>query len=519
MKTRCLKPIFCVLPFVLSLFFFTGSRAQETLPKKWATWDAPPPQTQLAREARDDIKGLGRLFLPAMTDPDYEPVFTVSNAQDSILKISKMGKSVWLRPGKYRIAFGSGTLDQVQRRVVEIREEDATILEPDWSCLVIRIIDESRTSIREAYEIYSIPENEYFGVGYGAEEQLGEHLQTWILKPGLYKIVKLGEHFNTYKNFSTVRLLPGELTHFTIVVNNTTNDFLGAGIIELGQKPRKLANWSLFSTLYGSFTLNSSNDVTSENQETSMIFVAQLDYNIMYNSTHHFFSSRGLIEEGWNLQKKQTSFRSNLDRAQMKNIYIFYFVKQVGLYGRIFLETNLVRKNDYFDFPRDVTLLDQNDQVIEQQNDIRRIQLSPNFSPLELKEGFGVNFILLKSLRANLNIRAGMGWHQIYNRELYNQINDTTFKTLSSSYARGPEASLIGSARISRNMLLSCELEVFYPNGRGERLDYEFENILNLRLSKNVSLDYTLRFRNKRSLSDYLLTDHIVLLRYSFFPF
>lgn len=514
---RCPEFKFKLVPLIFCLAFASGL-AQESASKKWSTWDAPPPQTQLAQEARDDIKGLGRLFLPVMTDPDYEPVFTVSNLQDSVLKISKMGKSVWLRPGKYHIAFGSGSLDQAQRRLVEIREEDATILDPDWSCLVIRIIDESRTSIREAYEIYSMPENDYFGVGYGAEEQLGEHLQTWILKPGLYKIVKLGEHVNTYKNFTTVRLLPGELTHFTIVVNSTT-DFLGAGIIEVGKKIRKVANWSLFSTLYGSFTLNSSNDVTTKNQETSMIFVAQLDYNIMYNSPHHFFSSRGLVEEGWNLQKKQTSFRSSLDRMQMKNIYIFYFTKQLGLYGRVFLETNLVPKNDYFDFPRNVTLLDENDQIVDQQSNIRRLQLSPNFSPLELKEGLGFNLILLKSLRANLNIRTGMGWHQIFNRDLYNQTSDTTFKLLTSSFSWGPEATLIGSARISRNMLLSCELEVFYPEAKGERLDYEFENILNLKLSKNVSLDYTLRFRNKRSLSAYLLTDHIVLLRYSFFPF
>lgn len=508
-----------ILSVLLSCLFFVNISAQEKLPRKWATWDAPDPQTQLDREAQDDIKGLGRLFIPVMTEADYEPVFTVSNMQDSILKISRMGKSIWLRPGQYKIAYGSGALDQLMRRVVEIRAEDTTILEPDWSGLVIKIIDETRTSIREAYEIYSIPENDYFGVGYGAEEQVGEHLQTWVLQPGLYKIVKLGEHVNTYKNFTTVRLLPGELTHFTIVVNTTTKDFLGAGIIDVGKKPRKLANWSLFSTLYGSFTLNSSNDVTTEEQETSMIFVAQLDYNITYNSKHHYFSSRGLIEEGWNMQKKQASFRSNLDRMQMKNIYVFYFIKQMGFYGRVFLETNLVRKINYFDNRRDVTFLDENDQIIEQKLGVRDVQLSPNFSPLELKEGFGINLILLKSLRANLNIRAGMGWHQIFNRDLYNQTSDTTFKALNSSFARGPEASLIGSARISRNMLLSCELEVFYPEGKGDRVDYEFENILNLKLSKNVSLDYTLRFRNKKSLSDYLLTDHIVLLRYSFFPF
>jgi len=507
-----------LLIYLLLFFLWAKVCAQTKATEKWRTWNAPPPQVQIDREGKDDIKGLGRLFLPVMTTPDLEPVFIVSTMTDSIIRISKMGTSLWLRPGKYKVAFGSGTLDQVIRKTVEIRAEDTTILEPDWSCLVVRIIDETRNSIREAYEIYSIPDNEYFGVGYGADEQLGEQLQTWILKPGLYKIIKLGEHVNTYKNFTTVRLLPGELTRYTIVVNSDTKDFIGAGILDIVKKKIKAANWSYFSTLYGSYTLNSSNDVTTKKQETSMIFVAQFDYNVLYNSTHHFFSSRGLIEEGWNMQKKQINFRSNLDRMQLKNIYIFYFIKPLGLYGRLFCETNLVNKMTYYDTPHKIIKVDQNDNILEERENVRKLELSPAFSPIELKEGIGINLMFLKSLRYNLNIRAGMGWYQIFNRDLFTQTSDSTFKLKESSYSKGPEISLIGSARISRNMLLSCELEVFYPDG-SKRFDYEFENILNLKLSKNVSLDYTLRFRNKRSLSDYLLTDHIVLLRYSFFLF
>lgn len=514
-----MKPILAIIIGFACFFLSNSLSAQPAADSKWHTWDAPSPKIQLNREGKDDVKGLGRLFLPVMTAPDYEPIIIVSSMTDSIIRISKMGASIWLRPGKYKVAFGSGTLDQVNKKIVEIRAEDTTIIEPDWSCLVVKIIDETRSSIREAYEIYSIPDNEYFGVGYGVEEQLGEHVQTWILKPGLYKIIKLGEHVNTYFNFSTVRLLPGELTHFTIVVNSETKAYMGAGILEVGQKKRTVRNWSLFSTLYGSFTLNSSNDVTTKKEETSMNYIAQFDYNIMYNTPRHFFSSRGLLEEGWNMQKKQVNFRNNLDRLQLKNIYIFYFINQLGLYGRLFMETNLVSKVEYYDTPRNITKFDKNNNPVAKKYDVRQLSLSPSISPMELKEGFGINLILIKSMRANLNIRAGMGWHQIINRNLYTQTSDSTFREKGSSFTRGPEASLVGNARISRNMLLSYELEVYYPDGKGERIDYEFENIFNLKLSKNVSLDYTLRFRSKKSLSDYLLTDHIVLLRYSFFLF
>jgi hypothetical protein len=299
-------------------------------------------------------------------------------------------------------------------------------------------------------------------------------------------------------------------------MDTETKNYIGAGILELGKKPSKIANWTLFSTLYGSFTLNSSNDVTTKKQESSMIFVAQFDYNINYTTQHHFFSSRGLIEEGWNMQKKQITFRSNLDRLQMKNIYIFSFIKQLGVYGRFWFETNMVRKIANYYSPQKITMQDKNSNVIEERKNVRELVLSPAFSPMENKEGIGINLSLLKSVRTNLNVRVGWGWHQTLNRNLYTQLNDSTFRLKESSYTRGPEASLVGTARISRNMLLSCELEVYYPEGTQERLDYDFENIINLKLSKNVSLDYTVRFRNKKSLSDYLLTEHIVLLRYSF---
>ncbi|MDW7679016.1 MAG: hypothetical protein SCK70_00500, partial [bacterium] len=166
------------------------------------SWIASPPQYQLDEEGLDDVKGLGRVFLPAMTNPDFEPVYTVMQA-DTIVKVQKMGKSVFLRPGKYTIIYGSGALGQMMRKSIDILAEETRIIEPDWSGLTIRIIDETRNWLKEPYELYRLPDGEPMGIGYGADEQLGEYLQTWILSPGLYKMVKLGEHFNTYTNFST----------------------------------------------------------------------------------------------------------------------------------------------------------------------------------------------------------------------------------------------------------------------------------------------------------------------------
>ncbi len=488
--------------------------------QKQYNWIAPPPKVQLALEAMDDIKGLGRLFLPAMTNQEFEPVYTVSLG-DSVIKVQKMGRSVWLRPGRYTITYGSGNLDQMMKKVIDIEAEETRIIEPDWAGLTIRIIDEAREWLKEPYELFRLPERESYGIGYGADEQLGENLQTWILKPGLYKVIKLGEHVNTFINFATIRLLPGELTQYTIVIDSETKNFMGAGILELGTETRKIKNWSLFSALYGSFTLNRSNDVTSEEQQTSMAFVAQLDYSIKYSTQKHYFLARGLMEEGWNMQRRQSTFRSYLDNIRLKNIYIYYFLPGLGLYGRLFLETNLLRSTYYYDKPKTVFQYDQQGRLERINRRVDKIVVAPNFSPLELKEGLGLNLLLVRSQRANLNLRGGMGFRQNINWKLYarSASDDTTFYKKSSAYLRGPEAALIANYRLRRNVMVTSELDMLVPSGNHNQFVYEWENNLNFRLSKNISIDYTLRVKRDPSVVNYVQYEQILLLRYSYILF
>ncbi len=483
-------------------------------------WISPPPQQQLDHEALDDIKGLGRIFLPVMTNSDFEPVYTIMQ-NDSIIKVQRMGKSCFLRPGEYMIKFGSGTLNQMISQEIAIQAEETRIIQPYWSGLTIRIIDEARNWLKEPYELFRLPSGEAFGIGYGADEQLGENLQTWILLPGWYKIVKLGEHVNTYINFATVRLLPGELIQFTIVMDSESKNFTGSGILESEMKERSLSNWSSYGALYGSFTLNRANNVSSREEQTSMAFVAQLDFNLKYSTRRHFFLSRGLIEEGWNMQQQQNSFRSYLDNMRFKNTYIFYFLSGLGIYGRFFLETNLFRTTYYYDAPKTVTIYDTQAQLKKITYPVDKVIVAPNFSPLELKEGMGINYSLLRSLRANFNVRFGMGYRQNINWKLYakDATADTAFFAKKSVYLRGPEASVLANYRIFRNMMITSELDVLVPSGASDQLVYDWENNLNLRLSKNISIDYTIRIKKDPSVISYRQTEQILLFRYSFIIF
>jgi len=83
---------------------------------------------------------------------------------------------------------------------------------------------------------------ESFGFGYGAREEVGEHLLTWILKPGTYKITLNGQSFNTYIDFTTVELVKGELVQLTMVVDSESGHLIGAGI--LNQEENILLNFN-----------------------------------------------------------------------------------------------------------------------------------------------------------------------------------------------------------------------------------------------------------------------------------
>ena len=210
-----------------------------------------------------------------------------------------------------------------------------------------------------------------------------------------------------------------------------------------------------------------------------------------------------------------------MNHGDEKNTYIFYFLSGLGVYGRFFLETNMFRSPYYYDEPKTVTLFDKKGNLKDTKFNVEKVIVAPNFSPLELKEGLGINYSLIRSLRANFNVRVGLGYRQNINWKLYSKDAevDTAFFEKNSVYLRGPEASLLGNLRILRNMMITSELDVLVPSGTNNQLVYDWENNLNLRLSKNISIDYTIRIKKDPSIISYIQTEQILLLRYSFILF
>ncbi len=476
-------------------------------------WLADEPQTQLEKEGIDDEKGLGRIFIPAMSKPELEPEFSILQNGKIIEDGCPVGESCFLKPGKYTIILGSSE-DNKQKITKEITivEGETEIIYPDWSGLILQIIDQNRDFLRESYEIFDIPDYNHIGMKYSADEdEPGEYQDTWILKSGLYKIVRYGEPFNTYTNFATVRLLPGELTTMTIVIDNTTLDrnYIGSGILPEIAEIKKAKAWNVYTSLKGSFLLSSDNTVSKEKNETNITLSSKLENEIKHDRFPHYFSSKQSLNLGFNKEQSK-DFRIYANNIQIPTTYIFYFVKSFGIYTRFRADTRLFPSKYYFDSTQDtIYTSDENGNIIDTLKNVDEVQTAPMFFPIRLEEGIGINITLLKSNRSNLNIKSGLGLSQTINNDVFERESEDSpkFNRLESIYLRGIEVSVSGDFRILRNLSYFGEVYTLYPFEKDRSQIIRWENTFTLRITRFVSLDYTLLLEREET-PDWIVQNH-----------
>ena len=310
--------------------------AQET------TWESPPISTQLSM---DDVLipvGKGAIFCPTMTDPDNEPVYGVLSGSDMV-KDSRTGHRIPLAPGIYTVVVGSGTIDQLIKKRVRVEEGATTLIKPDWSGLVIDVINESRAHIREYYEIFSLDTGFSFGISQGVEEGMDEELFTWLLPPGKYKIVKPGDNVNAIRNFGTIHLMPGELVHANLVIDSKTGNFVGFGFLtDVRQvSSRSDKKWRTLSELAGNALLHYiPTGETGTESDASFTTSIQWLTDARYENGRHIIPVWSNLEEGLSMEKDKV-LRKYIDKAELKLTYIYRFTDIFSPYVRAAAETRL----------------------------------------------------------------------------------------------------------------------------------------------------------------------------------
>jgi len=479
------------------------------------TWLSPAPELQLYKEGLDDRKGMGRIFVPAMTNPANEPPYAVFRGDD-VIGEKPMGSSFFVEPGHYTVVLGSGNLEQRLHYEVDVLREQTLILEPVWASLTVDVINEVRSSVQLALTIFDAVSGENIGVIPAVNTDLGEKLQTLVLKPGLYKIVERGLDFNTYIRFATTQLEAGIYKPYTIVINSATHDFTGAGIISRATQLRQLKAWKVYGAVTGNAVLTTNNE--SRETRTDISFISQFENRLLFDHFPHYYLSSNLLDLGA-IKQHNIRWVINQDGLRLKNTYVYYILQWLGGYGRLQVDTHLLPRIKAFSTPLSVTMRNQAGTDSIRKVGVDRIQVAPAFYPLTLQEGIGIDVTPLKRYNARLSFRVGFGSEQVWNSDVYKVINDSLFQLNANARKFGVESSVVSNLAFFQNTTVTTEIALLFPLQGDKRSTRRLTNIVNLGVSKYISLDHTLHVTKDPAVQDYTVIDQRISVRLSYFLF
>ena len=517
--------------FIRKIILYSALDAEAVLPSIITREEAEPLTYEISEE-EEISSGKGLLLLPAITRTDNEPHYKIIDKY-GYEQSGKMGTAIPLLEGIYSIQYGSGKANQLMEQDnIKVVPRYKTIIEPDWGCLIVDIIDEKRNFTKVRYEVFDLEDGESFGSEFPAEEEVGEQEKVWVLKSGIYKVTVNNEPFNTYRDFTTVYVEKGKVQKLTIVMktdeeDNPTN-MAGAGVLEESFLEASLANLKFSSAIHCNVNINSNNEVDKDNPETTITFNTQLENYLIYDQDPLHYTMKNLIEVGTS-KTTDTDFRLAADDFDLKNTFIYYFLKDVGFYSRFDVNSHFFPEKSYNSDKFYYTKIDKDNNVADSVFS-DEIEIKSSLFPLVLKEGIGINYRILNFSRANLSLRAGFGIRQDINNDFYQlasestwfdsqEIEHRTYNEMESESKTGTEVSLVGSFQLPFNLTYSTNADFLFPFSKDDDYSMEWENVINLKLFKYISLDYKLKLENKipETGDEYIVEKHSLFLRVTYF--
>lgn len=483
---------------LLVLLTFAAPAFAQTDPFAWTT---PPVEDQLAQDETVIPLGKGAVFVPALTDPLNEPP-VILVAGDTVLDIPT-GRRILVEPGQYTVIVSSGSPSQGVGQAVDVLEGETTVVPVRWGALRIEVVDEKRVPHRGSYELIRADTREPYGTGFGVDTLQGEQLMTWLLPPGVYRIVKTGANYRALRDFATVYVPESGFVRYRLVTDPQTGEFRGAGVLmpgEFGSPKNERQRWfkSLILGVDGSL-VQQSNVVGFANQLllAGSIFV---DGQLSYARDDHRVTVLGQIEEGASQIRPREGdplpFVKSRDRLRGDLLYTWYLRPSLGPYARAAAETQA--------FSTDVLVSEDTEVRIQRADgsvDARSLRANETlrvasaWAPTVVREGVGMNARLVNSRWVTFNWRLGFGLRQ--NRYDGAWVLQDVASTPTIEYTevpsfdqQGVESTIVATARLPGWAVYATDVEMFTDFGAFDRPTLEWRNSLILRLTRNLSFNY-----------------------------
>ncbi len=467
--------------------------------------------------------GKGALFVPTMTSGFDEPPVSVWLGE-TLAAEGTTGSRVVLIPGTYEVRIGSGSGDGERITIqATVRERQTTVVPVSWAGLQVHVIDPQATSLRASYEIIRVDDREYVGIGFGVDELAGEPLSTWILKPGLYKIVRVGETYRARRDFSTVRIERGRLTHFLLVIDEESGDFVGGGEVPESElfRPR--------DGFFGSLVLGG--DVSFSTRNNSIGLPDGISFNVrgFADGRLSFEIAGAPLLLQLQLEEQQTKtpnlpFQNSNDRLKLDALYVYPLEPWIGPYVRAGGETNLFAVNAQFESEQTFRAVALDGRSVTTTADSFRLR--PPVGLTRLKEGIGLHLRVFKSVLGEASLRAGAGARHSITNDLYALGSGEgtpadpspgvlDYVQLPSNNQVGIEASAAIALRLSRYVLINLDFDGLMPFDDPSALIADVEGSISLKLTSFASVNYVVRVRQDPALAPDPAIEQDIRLRLS----
>ncbi|MEF3695332.1 MAG: ABC-type transport auxiliary lipoprotein family protein [Candidatus Cloacimonadota bacterium] len=496
-----------------------------------------------AIDTETEAPEMGELMLNLSTGEHPEVYYTIYRYDSDHTMVERMnaliGQPVQLETGEYTIVVGENQDISIP---VNIRARMRTVVDNSyWSELRVVIIDEGRNKVRMGFDIFTRDEDELayelYSQGYSLDDDsFGELDKIWIMPAGHYMIKLGGGSWTDLKDFTTLRLYQGQSQVLTIVVDpaGERSFMLGAGVLN---EDGILGGSSSIhrGAVHTNISLSQKNSTAQEDPITSFTLNAQFENNINLNRTLFEYNLRSLYDLGMNLSTGN-DFRISMDGLSLKNTVLFTpfhtdrLLRNFGFYGRADLNTHLFDEILHFNSPRNILMIDRDGDTLSVDQGQSSIRSRIAMFPLRLKEGLGVTYRFVLSPKVSMSIRGGYGWQQDLNRRSFTfervsyALNDTLeydiYREDDDNIATGIESTFIFSALNLLNLFsINSTFDVLFPmiGDKDNKVKFESDNRLNIRLFRNISLDLKANIRYDAANNDYMLYDYSSFLRLSLF--
>ena len=484
------------------------------------TWYAAPPGVQMAHDSQLPPVMMGGIFVPSMTGGISEPKFQVQDRDGKLVKESYTGSIAYVPPGDYSVMVGTLVADERPEFEVHVVEGNTTMIPVEWSGLVVRVVNDRGATIRGNYEIVSLPDRNYIGLGSGALINEGERLSTWLLWPGKYMIISAGEGYQARKNFITVHLNPGELSRVTLVLDEDTGDILGGGEIDTISVEDEKRWWWAGVLIGGSVRFNRVDDVVGKATGQVLDLSAFLESYFTLGLHKHFLYTRLNAEIGGTIRFENRPFLTTVDTLKLELLYTYRVVDWFGPFARFSFESNMAPVYQELKNPHTVYKFNKNGEVVSEKTKQMDIKLSPSFSPIRLNAGIGGRFDLAAGAWFKMSARVGVAYRNLIMRDLYIVDSDAdaviTLMPVDNTSQFGFEGALTIDLTPVQWFTLKVDTSVIEPFNDWYNPIIDLDVDAAIRLSSIASLSYALRLNYDISLIDKVQIDQYIQLRFSY---